>query len=90
MELELHQLDRPYAGLRIRDPRHSARWLASLSHGDPDDSLAAVLVVAAKAPERFVLIDGYDRVAALEQLGRDTTPAIVLPMCGSEALVFAL
>jgi ParB-like chromosome segregation protein Spo0J len=90
MEIELHQLDRPYTGLRIRDPRHSARWLASLSRGDPDDSLAAVLVVPAKAPDRFVLIDGYARVSALEQLGRDTTPAIVLPMRASEALVFAL
>jgi ParB-like chromosome segregation protein Spo0J len=90
MEIELHQLDRPYAGLRIRDPRHSARWLASLSRGDPDDSLAAVLVVPAKAPDRFVLIDGYARVSALEQLSRDTTPAIVLPMRASEALVFAL
>jgi ParB-like chromosome segregation protein Spo0J len=90
MEIELHQLDRPYAGLRIRDLRHSARWLASLAKGDSDDSLAAVLVVPAKAPDRFVLIDGYARVSALEQLGRDTTPAIVLPMSASEALVFAL
>jgi ParB-like chromosome segregation protein Spo0J len=90
MEIDIHQLDRPYAGLRIRDPRHSARWLASLSQGDPDDSLAAVLVTPAKAPDRFVLIDGYARVSALEQLGRDTTPAIVLPMRASEALVFAL
>ncbi len=90
MEIELHQLDRPYAGLRIRDPRHSARWLASLSQGDPDDSLAVVLVVPAEASDRFVLIDGYARVAALEQLGRDTTPALVLPMRACEALVFAL
>ncbi len=90
MEIELHQLDRPYAALRIRDPRHSARWRASLSQGDPDDSLAAVLVVPAEASDRFVLIDGYARVAALEQLGRDTTPALVLPMRACEALVFAL
>jgi len=90
MELELHQLDRPYAGLRIRDPRHSARWLASLSQGDRDDSLPAVLVVAAETTDRFVLIDGYARVSVLEQLGRDTTPAIVLPMGACEALVFAL
>jgi ParB-like chromosome segregation protein Spo0J len=47
-------------------------------------------VVPAKAPDRFVLIDGYARVSALEQLGRDTTPAIVLPMRAFEALVFAL
>ena len=59
MEIELHQLDRPYAALRIRDPRHSVRWLASLSQGDPDDSLAAVLVVPAEAADRFVLIDEH-------------------------------
>ncbi len=90
MDIELHQLERPYAGLRIRDPKPLARWLASLSQGDPDGSLGAVLVVAAEAPDRFVLIDGYARVSALEQLGRDTTPAIVLPMGTCEALVFAL
>ena len=90
MEIDLHQLDRPYAGLRIRDPRQSARWLASLSQGDPDDALGAVLVVPAKAPDRFVLIDGYARVSALERLGRDTTPALVLPMRACEALLVAL
>jgi ParB-like chromosome segregation protein Spo0J len=89
MEIELHQLDRPYAGLRIRDPRHAARWLASLSQRDPEASLGAVLVVPAQAPDRFVLIDGYARVAALEALRRDTVEAIVLPLAQSEALIFA-
>ena len=89
MEIELHQLDRPYAGLRIRDPRHAARWLASLSQGDPAPSLGAVLVVPAQAADRFVLIDGYARVAALETLGRDTVEALVLPLAQSEALIFA-
>jgi ParB-like chromosome segregation protein Spo0J len=86
MELELHQLDRKYQGLRVVDPRRPARWLASLSQGAP---LGAVLVVAAAAPGRFVLIDGYARVAALEQLGRDTVPALVLPLAEPEALIFA-
>ncbi len=90
MEIELHQLERPYAGLRIRDARHTADLLADLSHEEPGDGLArSVLVVRAEARERFVLIDGYARVAALEQLGRDTTSAIVLPMRACEALVFA-
>jgi ParB-like chromosome segregation protein Spo0J len=89
MEIELHQLDRPYAGLRIRDPRQAARWLASLSQGDCEASLGAVLVVPSQAPDRFVLIDGYARVAALETLRRDTVEAIVLPLAPSEALIFA-
>ena len=87
MQLDLHQLDRPYAGLRIRDPRQAARWLASLSQGG---AAGAVLVVAGSAAGRFVLIDGYARVAALEQLGRDTVDAIVLPLTETEALVLTL
>ena len=51
MEIDIHQLDRPYAGLRIRDPRQEARWLASLSQGNPGSPLGAVLVVPAKASE---------------------------------------
>ena len=90
MEIELHQLERPYAGLRIRDARHTADLLASLSAEGPGAVHAAVLVVPAEVEQRFVLIDGYARVAALEQLGRDTTPAIVLPLGACEALVFAL
>ena len=86
MELEIHQLDRKYQALRIRDPRRQARWLAALSQGDP---VGAVLVVAAERSGRFVLIDGYARVAALERLGRDRVEAIVLPLGEVEALVFA-
>jgi len=90
VEIELHQLERPYAGLRIRDARHTADLLVSLSAEGPGAVHAAVLVVPAEVEQRFVLIDGYARVAALEQLGRDTTPAIVLPLGACEALVFAL
>ena len=86
MELEIHQLDRKYQALRIRDPRRQARWLAALSQGDP---VGAVLVVAAERRGRFVLIDGYARVVALERLGRDRVEAIVLPLGEVEALVFA-
>jgi hypothetical protein len=86
MELELHQLDRKYQALRIRDPRQQVRWLASLSQGA---SVGAVLVVAGTAPGRFVLIDGHARVAALEQLGRDSVEALVLPLAEAEALIFA-
>ncbi len=90
LEIELHQLERPYAALRIRDARHAADLLAQLSREDSGEGFASsVLVVAAEVRERFVLIDGYARVAALEQLGRDTTSAIVLPMRACEALVFA-
>ena len=33
------------------------------------------------------MIDGYKRIAALEQLGRDTVEAVVWPMSEAEALL---
>jgi len=84
MELELHQLDRKHAGLRIGDPARQRRLLASLAeHGQQ----SAVWVVPCEAPGRFVLIDGYQRVAALAQLGRDTVDAVVLVLDEPEALI---
>ena len=37
-------------------------------------------------PDRYLVIDGYKRLAALEQLGRDTVEAVVWPMGEAEAL----
>ena len=36
---------------------------------------------------RYLVIDGYKRIAALEQLGRDTVEAMVWPMGEAEALL---
>jgi len=86
MELELWQLDLKYAALRIADPAHAARVLAALcAHGQRQP----VLVVAGDAPDRYVLIDGYARVAALSALKRDTVQATVLAVPEVEALVLA-
>jgi ParB family transcriptional regulator, chromosome partitioning protein len=38
-------------------------------------------------PARYVVIDGYKRIAALQQLGRDTVEAVVWPMGEAEALL---
>jgi len=46
----------------------------------------AVIVIAADQPERYLLIDGYRRVRALEQLGRDTVEAVVWSLSEAEAL----
>ena len=86
MELELWQLDLKYAALRIADPAHAARVLAALcAHGQRQP----VLVVAGDAPDRYVLIDGYARVAALSALKRDTVQATMLAVPEVEALVLA-
>jgi ParB family chromosome partitioning protein len=46
-------------------------------------------VVAAGAPDRYLVIDGHKRVAALEQLGRDTVEATVWAMSEAEALLLS-
>src|SRR4051794_41768205 len=38
-------------------------------------------------PDRYLVIDGYQRIAALQQLGRDTVEAVVWPVTEPEALM---
>jgi hypothetical protein len=44
-------------------------------------------VVAAGPADRYLVIDGHKRVAALEQLGRDTVEATVWAMSEAEAVL---
>jgi hypothetical protein len=46
-----------------------------------------IVVIATDQSERYVVIDGYKRIAALQQLGRDTVKAVVWPMGAAEALL---
>lgn len=46
-----------------------------------------VVVTADGHADRYVVIDGYKRIAALEQLGRDKVEAVVWPMNEAEAIV---
>ena len=84
MELDLHQLDRPYERLRITTRSSMSRLLASLA---ADGQQTPVLVIE-KDEGRYVLIDGYQRTSALERLGRDTVEAVVLDLDEASALVF--
>lgn len=43
-------------------------------------------VAAEGQANRYVVIDGYKRIAALEQLGRDTVAAVVWPMSEAHIL----
>ena len=46
------------------------------------------MVVASEGQaDRYVVIDGYKRIVALEQLGRDTVEAVVWPMSEAAAVV---
>ena len=67
MEVELHQLTLRYERLRKRHPAQERGLLSSLA--EIGQQLPIVVV---READRFVLIDGYKRVRALQRLGRDT------------------
>jgi ParB/RepB/Spo0J family partition protein len=78
MQLEFHQLDRRWEHLRVRHPARQRRLLASLA--DVGQQTPIVVVEVEGQAGRYVVIDGYKRIAALEQLGRDTVEAVLWPM----------
>jgi ParB/RepB/Spo0J family partition protein len=59
--------------------------LASLADGGQQTPI--VVVPAEGQADRYVVIDGYKRIAALEQLGRDTAEAVVWPMSEATAVL---
>src|SRR6204780_1143824 len=85
MQLEFHQLDRRWEHLRVRHPARQRRLLASLA--DSGQQTPIVVVAVEDQAERYVGIDGYKRIAALEQVGRDTVEAVVWPMSEAAAVL---
>jgi ParB family chromosome partitioning protein len=85
MRLEFHQLDRRWEHLRVRHPARQRRLLASLAASGQQTPI--VVVAVGGQPDRYLVIDGYQRIAALQQLGRDTVEAVVWPMEEGEALL---
>lgn len=85
MQLEFHQLDRQWEHLRVREPHRQRRLLASLA--DSGQQTPIVVVACTDNPQRYMVIDGYKRIAALQQLGRDIIEATVWPMSAAEALL---
>jgi ParB/RepB/Spo0J family partition protein len=85
MEIEMSFLELRYSHLRVQDRGRQTRLAASL---DREGQRTPVLVVPLSIPPgRYVLIDGYGRVAALRSLHRDLVTALVLEMGEPEALV---
>jgi ParB family transcriptional regulator, chromosome partitioning protein len=82
MELDLHALDLRFADLRVVDRARRKRLQASIA----DVGQQTPIVVIAEG-ERYVLIDGYARVAALTGLRRDTALTVVWPCSETEALI---
>jgi ParB-like chromosome segregation protein Spo0J len=81
VEIDLHQLELRYRDLRIADPVRRRRLRGSLAEIGQQ-----VPVVVIAEGERYVLIDGYQRVDALARLRRDTVLAVVSPRrCSASA-----
>ena len=87
MQLEFHQLDLRWEHLRVREPHRQRQLLASLVENGQQTPI--VVVIAKDNDDRYLVIDGYKRIAALRQLGRDTVEATVWPMGEAEALLLS-
>jgi ParB/RepB/Spo0J family partition protein len=85
MQLEFHQLERRWEHLRVRHAARQRRLLASLA--EVGQQTPIVVVAAEGQADRYVVIDGYKRIVALEQLGRDTVEAVVWPMNEATAVL---
>jgi ParB family transcriptional regulator, chromosome partitioning protein len=85
MQLEFHQLDRRWEHLRVRHAARQRRLLASLAESGQQTPI--VVVAAQGQADRYVVIDGYKRIVALEQLGRDTVEVVVWPMSEAAAVL---
>ena len=69
VEIDLHRLELRFAHLRIED----AAAVRRLAHSIQEcGQLVACIAAGQPWDARMVLVDGYRRVAALAQLGRDT------------------
>lgn len=82
MQIELHQLELRYDGLRAHDAARASRMRSSLAT-DGQQSPVLMLVSA----HGFVLVDGYLRVAALKSIGRDLVDGCVIALGESDALI---
>lgn len=85
MQLEFHQLERRWERLRVDSPQRRRRLLASLA--DNGQQAPIVVVAIEDQADRYVVIDGYKRIAALQQLGRDTVEAVAWPMSEAAAVL---
>lgn len=84
MDLEFHQLDLRYEGLRRRSPEREKRLLASLAeHGQQ----APIVVVADSPSHPHVVVDGYKRIRALRALKADTIQATSWSLSEADALL---
>lgn len=81
--LEFHQLDRRLEHLRVRHPARFRQLLASLAEAGQQTPIIVI-----PSGQKYLVIDGHQRIAALQQLRRDTVEALILDtMSEAEALL---
>lgn len=85
MLVDLHQLDRKYESLKVRNRRDESKLLASLESGG--QKTAIVVVRSNDAAAAFVVIDGFKRVRAAKRLGIDQVECSVWEHSEADALV---
>lgn len=84
MDLEFHQIDLRNEGLRVRRPEKEHRLLGSLSEVGQQ---MPIVVVKDPAPGRYLVIDGFKRVRALQHLRQDTVRTTLWDLSEAEALL---
>ena len=88
LRVDLHALIPRFAPLRLRDPARLGRLVASI---EQQGQLTAVVAVPeADEAQRWVLIDGYRRLEALQRLGQDRIWVDVWARSVDEALLACL
>jgi len=85
MKLEFHQLDLRYGGLRVRSNPQEKHLLGSI--GSSGQQVPIIVVAEPETPDRFLVIDGFKRIRALERLGEDTVEAIAWDLPEAHALL---
>ncbi len=86
LEVDLHRLDCRFFSLRIQQPRMVERLCRSI---EQNGQLVPLVAVAEQA-NHWVLIDGYQRIAALRRLSRDTARIELWDCPLSQALLILL
>jgi len=88
MRVDLHALIPRFAALRLNDPQRLQNLARSIER---NGQLVPVIAVADKKDElHWVLIDGYRRREALQQVGMDLVWVDVWDRCVDEALLLCL
>ena len=85
LELEWHQLELRYSSLRTHTAAETRRTMLSIHEYG---LLAPISVIASGIVNRpWIVIDGYLRIAAMKELGRDLITAIVWDVAISDGLL---